>query len=150
MDVDEEESEDEEVDMTEAEMQTLNLTPQQPAASSQVTEDDIFKVTVGPQTTEEDSIFKVTIGPQGGACAAVGDEGGAVCGVDVFMPCPRMNALLAVKGNTLFLYGGLFEVGDRQVTLCDMYSLDLQKLDEWKVIIENNADMQVNICPFTL
>ena len=43
---------------------------------------------------------------------------------------------MAVAKDTLYLYGGLMEVGDREVTLDDLYTLDLNKLDEWKCLIE--------------
>jgi len=51
-------------------------------------------------------------------------------------PCPRSNAMLAVKHGVLYVYGGMFEVGDRQFTLSDLYSIDLHKMEEWKVLVE--------------
>lgn len=51
-------------------------------------------------------------------------------------PCPRSNAMLAVKHGVLYVYGGMFEVGDRQFTLSDLYSIDLHKMEEWKVLAE--------------
>lgn len=51
-------------------------------------------------------------------------------------PCPRSNAMLAVKHGRLYLYGGMFEAGSRQVTLSDLYCLDLHKMDEWTVLVE--------------
>ncbi|KAH9329594.1 hypothetical protein KI387_001702, partial [Taxus chinensis] len=51
-------------------------------------------------------------------------------------PCGRINACMAVGKDNLYLYGGMMEVGDREVTLDDLYILDLNKLDEWKCIIE--------------
>jgi hypothetical protein len=42
---------------------------------------------------------------------------------------------MTVAKDTLYLYGGLMEVGDREVTLDDLYTLDLNKLDEWKCLI---------------
>ncbi|KAH0619677.1 hypothetical protein JD844_000570 [Phrynosoma platyrhinos] len=48
-------------------------------------------------------------------------------------PCPRSNAMLAVKHGMLYVYGGMFEVGDRQFTLNDLYALDLHKMEEWKM-----------------
>lgn len=52
--------------------------------------------------------------------------------------------MLCVRHGTLFLYGGVFEVGDRQVTLSDFYSLDLHKMDEWKTIIPLDTSSQVD------
>ncbi|CAL9100023.1 Kelch domain-containing protein [Musa troglodytarum] len=50
-------------------------------------------------------------------------------------PCGRINSCMVVGKDTLYLYGGMMEVKDREITLDDMYSLNLSKLDEWKCII---------------
>ncbi|XP_040378907.1 kelch domain-containing protein 4 [Oryza brachyantha] len=50
-------------------------------------------------------------------------------------PSGRINACMAVGKDTLYLYGGMMELKDREITLDDMYSLNLSKLDEWKCII---------------
>ncbi|XP_036896115.1 kelch domain-containing protein 4 [Sturnira hondurensis] len=57
-------------------------------------------------------------------------------------PCPRSNAMLAVKHGRLYLYGGMFETGSRQVTLNDLYCLDLHKMDEWTVLVEAGPETQ--------
>nr|XP_033797185.1 kelch domain-containing protein 4 [Geotrypetes seraphini] len=57
-------------------------------------------------------------------------------------PHPRSNAMLAVKHGLLYVYGGMFEVGDRQVTLNDLYCIDLHKMDEWKVLVEMDPKTQ--------
>uniref|UniRef100_A0A8D0L5B2 Kelch domain containing 4 n=1 Tax=Sphenodon punctatus TaxID=8508 RepID=A0A8D0L5B2_SPHPU len=57
-------------------------------------------------------------------------------------PCPRSNAMLAVKHGVLYVYGGMFEVGDRQFTLNDLYSVDLHKMEEWKVLVEMDPKTQ--------
>ncbi|PKU35798.1 kelch domain-containing protein 4 [Limosa lapponica baueri] len=57
-------------------------------------------------------------------------------------PCPRSNAMLAVKHGILYVYGGMFEVGDRQFTLSDLYSIDLHKMEEWKVLVEMDPKAQ--------
>lgn len=54
----------------------------------------------------------------------------------VVKPCGRINGCMVVGRDTLYLYGGLMEVGDREVTLDDLYTLDLNKLDEWKCLIK--------------
>lgn len=51
-------------------------------------------------------------------------------------PCARSSALATVRQGKLFLYGGMFEVGDRQFTLNDFYCLDLNKMDQWEVLVE--------------
>lgn len=64
------------------------------------------------------------------------DDGGNEASNPPVEPCPRSNAMLAVKHGVLYLYGGMFEVGDRQFTLNDLYALDLHKMEEWKVLVE--------------
>ena len=57
---------------------------------------------------------------------------------DLPKPKGRINTALTVINNTLYLYGGIVEVGrgekTREVTLDDMWSLDLAKLEGWKCI----------------
>lgn len=50
------------------------------------------------------------------------------------MPHRRFNSQLAVQDDTLFIYGGTFEKGDREFTFDDMYSIDLVKLDGVKEV----------------
>lgn len=57
-------------------------------------------------------------------------------------PCPRSNTMIAVKQGLLYVYGGMFEVGDRQFTLNDLYCLDLHKMEEWKVLVEMDPKTQ--------
>lgn len=97
--------------------------------------------------TEDESVFKVTIGPQSSESTEnSGDKVVLQEKVNVFIPPPRMNALMTVKNNHLFLYGGIYEVGDKQYTLSDMYSLDVSKMDEWSTIIECDLKSQVLHC----
>jgi len=56
------------------------------------------------------------------------------------MPCPRMNAAVALRGNTLFLLGGLYEPEEQaEITLNDLWSLDLAKMDGWLCLHAGNA-----------
>ncbi|KAL0968071.1 hypothetical protein UPYG_G00261990 [Umbra pygmaea] len=57
-------------------------------------------------------------------------------------PCARSSAMAAVKHGKLYLYGGMFEVGDRQFTLNDLYCLDLHKMDQWEVLVEMDPKTQ--------
>ncbi|KAK9517153.1 hypothetical protein VZT92_025041 [Zoarces viviparus] len=57
-------------------------------------------------------------------------------------PCARSSAMATVRQGKLFLYGGMFEVGDRQFTLNDFYSLDLNKMDQWEVLVEMDPKTQ--------
>lgn len=49
--------------------------------------------------------------------------------VTMNMPHPRFNASLAVSGDQLFIYGGVFEQGEKEYSLNDMYTISLEKLD---------------------
>lgn len=42
---------------------------------------------------------------------------------------------MVVARDTLYIYGGMMEVRDQEITLDDLYMLNLSKLDEWKCII---------------
>lgn len=53
-------------------------------------------------------------------------------------PSPRMNAAMAVKGNRLYVYGGIYELKDKQVTFSDFYALDVAKLDTWQRLADND------------
>lgn len=74
--------------------------------------------------------------------------------------------MATVRQGKLFLYGGMFEVGDRQFTLNDFYCLDLHKMDQWEVLVEmdpselaglkdpkaqhiEEKDLSLNQCPIS-
>lgn len=76
-----------------------------------ISDDGIFKVTVGSATT--------VVSSQQNAESSSGAQ-------HVFTPSPRMNCGLAVKHGILYLYGGLVEDGDKQFTLSDFYSLGMK------------------------
>lgn len=71
------------------------------------------------------------------------------------MPHRRFNAQLAVQDDTLFIFGGTFEKGDREFTFNDMYSIDLVKLDgvkevyyeepgNWHLLNEDESDDEMD------
>lgn len=93
-------------------------------------------------------VFSVTVGPQISL-----DSGGEVVNNDqtrpaqkIFRPSARMKPCLAVKESTLYLYGGTYEEGDRQITLSDLYTLNLGKLDTWQTVIGPDPQTQVSWC----
>lgn len=73
------------------------------------------------------------------------DSAGGAGGPEVG-PSPRSHAMLAVKHGILYLYGGMFEAGDRQVTLGDLYCLDLHRMEEWKVLVALDPGKQWGHC----
>uniref|UniRef100_A0A8C6SEN3 Kelch domain containing 4 n=1 Tax=Neogobius melanostomus TaxID=47308 RepID=A0A8C6SEN3_9GOBI len=70
------------------------------------------------------------------------EEDEASASAPLIEPCARSSALTTVRQGKLFLYGGMFEVGDRQFTLNDMYCLDLHKMDQWEVLVEMDSKTQ--------
>jgi N-acetylneuraminic acid mutarotase len=58
---------------------------------------------------------------------------------DETWPGPRFNPALAVTKNTLYMFGGILEVQNKEFTLSDMWSLNLDKLQEWNRIIEDET-----------
>lgn len=103
-----------------------------------------MKVDDGEKVISDDGVFTVTVGPSPSGVDSGNKNPGAEAGnVDVFLPPPRINAGMVVKKGILYLYGGMYEDGDKQLTLNDFYSLDLNKLEEWNTIIPlDPADME--------
>ncbi|KAJ4823384.1 hypothetical protein Tsubulata_023426 [Turnera subulata] len=92
--------------------------------------------------TAQDLTMKMSISDNGSG-AAVGKPEGSKSKLDpqnsappeVVKPCGRINSCMVVGRDTLYLYGGMMEIKDREITLDDLYSLNLSKLDEWKCLI---------------
>ncbi|KAL3147670.1 hypothetical protein ABBQ32_002423 [Trebouxia sp. C0010 RCD-2024] len=68
----------------------------------------------------------------------------ALYGIDLSaqnMPKPRArsSAMMAVVGNTLWLFGGMVEITSNDIALDDLWALDLAKLDGWRCIKENTS-----------
>lgn len=88
-------------------------------------------------TISDDGVFKVTLGPT--PSVSNRDTSTPTETVSIFRPSSRINCGLAIKHGILYLYGGMFEDGDKQITFSDLYSLDLKKLEEWKTIIADDT-----------
>ncbi|OAD59620.1 Kelch domain-containing protein 4 [Eufriesea mexicana] len=95
--------------------------------------------TIESKVTDDDGIFTVTIGST--STSAIDKKENVY--KNVFVPCPRISSGLVVKHNTLYLYGGMFEDGDRQYVLSDFYSLDCRKLDEWRIILKDDTSSHI-------
>jgi hypothetical protein len=61
--------------------------------------------------------------------------------VSMEFPQARFRAQLAVQNDVLYIYGGTFEVGDREFTLDDLYAIDLGKLDGVKEIFKRETGL---------
>ena len=57
---------------------------------------------------------------------------------DCFTPCGRFNSQMVFKGGNIYLFGGVVESGEKDITLKDFYSLDITKMDSWSILIEND------------
>ncbi|XP_025641539.1 uncharacterized protein [Arachis hypogaea] len=64
---------------------------------------------------------------------------------EVVKPCGRINSCMAVGKDTLYIYGGMMEIKDQEITLDDLYCLNLSKLDEWKCIIPASESEWVEV-----
>jgi hypothetical protein len=53
-------------------------------------------------------------------------------------PVGRINCQLVTKGCSLYVYGGVTEFGDVEITLDDCWSLDLNKRDKWRPVLRGN------------
>jgi len=53
-------------------------------------------------------------------------------------PHPRRSSYIQYHKGLLYLYGGRFDDKEEtEITFNDMYSLNMKKLDEWKIIYED-------------
>ncbi|XP_006888923.1 PREDICTED: kelch domain-containing protein 4 [Elephantulus edwardii] len=98
-------------------------------------------------TTEDGTVVTIrqmlpAVGGVGRPACADKDVDVEEDGPPVVAPCPRCSAMLAVKHGQLYVYGGMFEAGDRQFTLSDLYRLDLQKMDGWQALVEMDPRAQ--------
>lgn len=58
------------------------------------------------------------------------------------LPHPRFNVTSCVVDDTLFLFGGIWERGEKEFHLDSMYSIDLGKIDGLKVYWENLQELE--------
>eukprot|EP00127_Corallochytrium_limacisporum_P001316 Clim_evm6s51 gene=Clim_evmTU6s51 len=54
-------------------------------------------------------------------------------------PSPRANAGLTTIGKTLYLYSGYYEKADRSVTYSDLWSIDMENFQSWKLLQSMDA-----------
>jgi len=58
---------------------------------------------------------------------------------NVLLPHPRRSSYLQFHKGSIYLYGGKYEEkDDKEITFNDMYTLNVKKLDEWKMLFEDN------------
>ena len=79
-------------------------------------------------------------GAEGSSVAAAESTAAPAGGPIAIEPCTRMKALTALRGNTLYVYGGKVEPDDgAELTLSDLWAVDLGKMDGWTCLHEGEA-----------
>lgn len=58
------------------------------------------------------------------------------------LPHPRFNASTAVVDDTLFIFGGVYEVGEKDYPINSFYSIDMDKLDGVTVYWEDLSEVE--------
>ncbi|CDJ40445.1 kelch motif domain-containing protein, putative [Eimeria tenella] len=58
------------------------------------------------------------------------------------MPLPRLHGMLCVRGSNLVLMGGIMELGSKEITLDDCWTLNLNKRDRWIRVLEGTMHEQ--------
>ncbi|CDI76318.1 kelch motif domain-containing protein, putative [Eimeria acervulina] len=58
------------------------------------------------------------------------------------VPLPRLHGMICVRGSSLVLMGGLMELGNKEITLDDCWSLNLNKRDRWVRVLEGTMHEQ--------
>lgn len=107
----------------------------------ELTLEDIEKLTapLKPKSDDEDDVFKLQINtPQVSSTGLETQVTVQQNDPDVFLPHPRRSMFLQYHKSILYMFGGKFEdKNDKEITLNDLYSLNLKKLDEWNCITED-------------
>merc|ERR1712212_392606 len=109
----------------------------QPSSSKeeakQIFDNGIFTVSIGAAEDDNDD-------DKDGDAAASARRKQIAQSASAFVPEERMNAQIVLKNNVAFLYGGMKEDNDKTLTLRDFYSLDMAKLDTWRVIARDERE----------
>ena len=56
------------------------------------------------------------------------------------LPKGRMNSMMCIHGHTLYLFGGQVEVGKKEITMNDLYSLNLNRMETWDLLNTMSMD----------
>ena len=122
-----------------------SATPSDHANNESKMDVDETEAKVGVQSSKGETVQ--TLLPRGAVgtseVMAINTSSGAPEAVARETPLPRIHASVVVRGSTLYVYGGLLEVGDREVTLDDCWSIDLNKREKWVCIWPGSMHKQV-------
>jgi len=58
------------------------------------------------------------------------------------MLAPRSHAQAVLLSNTLLLYGGMYETSNKEITLDDLWQVDLTRLESWRCLQSNSAKFE--------
>ena len=61
---------------------------------------------------------------------------------DSSVPRERFNSTLCVRGNTMYVFGGMWEDRDKRFTMDDLWALDLTKLQKWEQLCDLSEESQ--------
>merc|ERR1711913_118988 len=101
----------------------------------------VLEEKTGPSTvTVESGAFTIssTVGEEE-KCGKNGKVAEVRKDKDIFVPSPRLGAGMAMKGSVLYMFGGIWEDGEKDYTLKDFHYLDTHKMDSWNTIIESDV-----------
>lgn len=59
------------------------------------------------------------------------------------VPHRRMDAAIVCVGNNLYVYGGQFESGNKEITMSDLYCLNLNRLQTYEVLLSQDLSSAV-------
>ncbi|CAN8306629.1 unnamed protein product [Cochlearia groenlandica] len=124
-------SNDDEMDSAEEEEDESSALPDMASSSDRISERMASSLTVEGNKSNAPSDKSKSL--QGAAKTRLDPQ--VSVSEEVVKPCGRINSCMVVGKDTLYIYGGMMEIKDKEVTLDDLYSLNLSKLDEWKCII---------------
>ncbi|KAG0054590.1 hypothetical protein BGZ83_010887 [Gryganskiella cystojenkinii] len=125
------------------ELATEEVSTKEALAAAALAAAGILPKAVAPATPESEVVEETKKGRSGfrGSAAALEDDEDDE--PEPLMPCPRYNPMLAVQKSTLFIFGGILEVKDREYTLDDFFSLNLDKMTEYICLRESEFESQL-------
>ncbi|CDJ27163.1 kelch motif domain-containing protein, putative [Eimeria mitis] len=100
-----------------------------------------------PEPTEPDrgaqhTDNKIAEAPQSAALAGPFEVSKTPSLFSADVPLPRLHGMICVRGSSLVLMGGLMELGSKEITLDDCWSLNMNKRDRWVRVLEGTMHEQ--------
>ncbi|CDJ49822.1 kelch motif domain-containing protein, putative [Eimeria brunetti] len=95
-----------------------------------------------PEGEAQQAASKVAETPQSAASLGPFEVSQAQSVFSADVPLPRLHGMICVRGSSLVLMGGLMELGSKEITLDDCWSLNLNKRDRWVRVLEGTMHEQ--------